>query len=120
MITNNIRVALGAFALGITFGLGTVYLLIANGSRCSAALPARLARAASAGNSGCSTPAPRGALVHRDRGGGRGGPAAGFQPVVSGAADASSAVREEAVRSVQLAVCLIPAFVVAGIFPRAS
>ena len=32
VITNNIRVALGAFALGITFGLGTVYLLIANGA----------------------------------------------------------------------------------------
>ena len=32
VITNNIRVALTAFALGITFGIGTVYMLTVNGA----------------------------------------------------------------------------------------
>ena len=32
VITNNIRVALMAFALGITFGLGTIWVLAVNGA----------------------------------------------------------------------------------------
>ena len=32
VITNNIRVALAAFALGITFGVGTVYVMMVNGA----------------------------------------------------------------------------------------
>src|SRR5208283_707261 len=32
VITNNIRVALTAFALGITFGLGTIWVLAVNGA----------------------------------------------------------------------------------------
>ncbi len=32
VITNNIKVALSAFALGITFGIGTIYALIVNGA----------------------------------------------------------------------------------------
>lgn len=31
IITNNIRVAMGAFALGITFAIGTIFILIING-----------------------------------------------------------------------------------------
>ena len=52
VITNNIRVALAAFALGITFGVGTIYMLVVQRRHGGRTLPGLLPRAASAGNSG--------------------------------------------------------------------
>lgn len=115
VITNNIRVALGAFALGITFGLGTVYLLIANGAMLGGI-------AGAFGKSGIGWQfwmviLPHGALeLSAIVVAGGAGLLLGFSLWCPGQRTRRRAVREEAVRSVQLAVGLIPAFVVAGIF----
>jgi uncharacterized membrane protein SpoIIM required for sporulation len=115
VITNNIRVALGAFALGITFGLGTIYMLVSNG-----AMLGGIAGAFAKSGIGLQlwmVILPHGALeLSAIVVAGGAGLLLGCSLWCPGQRTRRRALREEAIRSVQLAVGLIPAFVVAGIF----
>ena len=88
VITNNIRVALEAFALGITCGIGTVYVLLVNGAMLGGI-------AGAFAKSGISGPFWMVILPHGASGAQRGsdrrgrGPALGLQPVGPGPADAA-------------------------------
>ena len=113
--TNNIRVALTAFALGITFGLGTVYVLVVNGAMLGGI----------AGAFARSDLQPEFWMVILPHG------ALELSAIViacgaglllgsglwwPGRRTRMRALREEAVKAVKLATGLIPAFIVAGIF----
>jgi uncharacterized membrane protein SpoIIM required for sporulation len=113
--TNNIRVALAAFALGITFGLGTVYVMIVNGAMLGGI-------AGAFAKSGIQSQfwmviLPHGALeLSAVVVAGGAGLMVGYALWCPGERTRRRALREEAARAMQLAVGLIPAFVVAGTF----
>lgn len=115
VITNNIRVALGAFALGITFAVGTVYLMIVNGAMLGGI-------AGAFAKSGIERQfwmviLPHGALeLSAVVIAGGAGLLVGYALWCPGQRTRLRALREEVVRAVQLAAGLIPAFVVAGLF----
>lgn len=114
VITNNIRVALTAFAFGISFGLGTLWVLAVNG-----AMLGGLAGAYS--QSGIEGQMwmvilPHGALeLSAIVIAGGAGLIVGYSLWVPGQRTRLRALREEAVRAMQLAVGLIPAFAMAGL-----
>jgi uncharacterized membrane protein SpoIIM required for sporulation len=115
VITNNIRVALGAFALGITFAIGTVYVMIVNGAMLGGI-------AGAFAKSGIERQfwmvvLPHGALeLSAVVIAGGAGLLVGYALWCPGRRTRRRALREEVVRAVQLAVGLIPAFAVAGLF----
>jgi uncharacterized membrane protein SpoIIM required for sporulation len=110
---NNIKVALTAFALGMTLGIGTVYVLIMN-----SAMVGGFAGAFAA--SGIEdvlwiTLLPHGALeLSAIVVSGAAGLMMGWSMWCPGQRTRRRALRESAVRAVQLVLGLIPAFVVAG------
>jgi len=111
--TNNVKVALTAFALGITFGVGTVYMLVVNGTMLGG-------MAGAFAQSGTSydfwmTILPHGALeLSAIVIAGGTGLMMGYALWCPGGRTRRLALREEAEKAVQLAVGLIPAFVIAG------
>jgi uncharacterized membrane protein SpoIIM required for sporulation len=115
VITNNIRVALYAFAMGITFGVGTVYVMVVNG-----AMLGGLAGAFA--KSGIQRQLwmvilPHGALeLSAIVVAGGAGLLIGYGLCCPGRRTRRRALREEAIKAMQLAVGLVPAFAVAGIF----
>ena len=115
VILNNIKVALAAFALGITFGIGTIYMLVTN-----AAMLGGIAGAfAKSGIGGqlWMVLLPHGALeLSAVVVAGGAGLLLGYSLWCPGRRTRRRALREEAGRAVQLAVGLIPAFIMAGIF----
>ncbi|HVU01218.1 MAG TPA: stage II sporulation protein M, partial [Polyangiaceae bacterium] len=113
--TNNIGVALRAFAFGITFGLGTFYVLAVNGAMLGgfsgAYSQAGLSRELWA------TLLPHGALeLSAIVVAGGAGLLLGGSLVWPGRRSRLEALRDEAPRAAQLAAGLAPAFVVAGTF----
>ena len=113
--TNNIRVALYAFALGITFGVGTVYVLIVNGTMVGG-LAGAYARSG-VGSEFWLTILPHGALeLSAIVVAGGAGLLLGAALWAPGQRTRGRAIREEALRACKLAVGLIPAFIVAGFF----
>jgi uncharacterized membrane protein SpoIIM required for sporulation len=115
VIVNNIKVALAAFALGITFGVGTIYMLTING----AMLGGIAGAFAKSGIDGqlWMVILPHGALeLSAVVIAGGAGLLLGYSLWCPGQRTRRRALREEAVRAVQLAVGLIPAFAVAGVF----
>jgi len=113
--TNNINVALLAFSFGITFGIGTVYVLVVN----SAMLGGIAGAFARSGVEDVlwSTILPHGALeLTAIVFAGAAGMVMGWGLVSPGDRTRRRALREEASRAVQLALGLVPAFCVAGVF----
>lgn len=111
--TNNIIVALNAFALGVTFGVGTVYVLIVNGVMLGGFAGA-YARSGIQGEF-WATVLPHGALELSAIGiAGGAGLLMGHALWCPGDRTRRRALREEAGRAVRLVLGLIPAFVVAG------
>jgi uncharacterized membrane protein SpoIIM required for sporulation len=114
VITNNIMVALNAFALGITFGAGTVYMLVVNG-----AMLGGFAGAYAHGGAGADfwlTVLTHGALeLSATVIAGGAGLIMGYALWCPGTRTRRRALREEAGRAAQLALGLIPAFLVAGL-----
>lgn len=115
VITNNIRVALYAFALGITFAVGTVYVLVVNG-----AMLGGIAGAFAKSGIGWQfwmVILPHGALeLSAIVIAGGAGMLVGYSLWCPGRRTRRRALREESVRAMQLAVGLIPAFAVAGLY----
>jgi uncharacterized membrane protein SpoIIM required for sporulation len=112
--TNNIRVAILAFALGITYGLGTVYVLAVNGVMLGGFAGA-YARSGVGGDFWL-TVLPHGALeLSAIVLAGGSGLLLGHALWRPGDRTRRLALRETAAVSVQLAVGLIPAFIVAGL-----
>jgi uncharacterized membrane protein SpoIIM required for sporulation len=115
VMTNNIRVALAAFALGITFAAGTVYVMVVNGAMLGGI-------AGAFAKSGIAWPfwmviLPHGALeLSAVVVAGGAGLMMGYSLWCPGRRTRRKALREEAVRAMQLGVGLIPAFAVAGLF----
>jgi len=115
VITNNIKVALMAFAFGITFGLGTIWVLAVNG-----AMLGGLAGAYA--HSGIQWKMwmvilPHGALeLSAIVIAGGAGLIVGYGLWAPGQRTRLRALREDAVRAMQLAVGLVPAFAIAGLF----
>jgi uncharacterized membrane protein SpoIIM required for sporulation len=112
---NNIRVALAAFALGITFGVGTLYVLLVNGTM----LGAYTGAYAKSGVAGAfwMTILPHGALeLSAIVIAGGAGLLVGYALWCPGQRTRRRALREEAVRAVRLAAGLVPAFIVAGAY----
>jgi uncharacterized membrane protein SpoIIM required for sporulation len=115
VIQNNIRVALAAFALGITFGIGTLYMLIVNAAMVGG-MAGAFARNGLAGQFWMVI-LPHGALeLSAIIVSGGAGLLVGYSLWCPGQRTRRRALREEVVRAMQLATGLIPAFVVAGIF----
>ena len=114
VITNNIRVALTAFAFGISFGLGTIWVLAVNGAMVGGI-------AGAYAKSGIAWQMwmvllPHGALeLSAIVIAGGAGLLMGYG-LCARPAHAAQALREDAVRAVQLAFGLVPAFVLAGLF----
>jgi uncharacterized membrane protein SpoIIM required for sporulation len=115
VITNNIRVALTAFALGITFGLGTLWILAANGAMLGGI-------AGAYAKSGIQWQMwmvilPHGALeLSAIVIAGGAGLMVGYGLWAPGQRTRRRALREDVLRAMQLAVGLVPAFAVAGLF----
>jgi uncharacterized membrane protein SpoIIM required for sporulation len=111
--TNNIKVALFAFAAGITFGLGTIYVLAVNGTMLGG-----LAGACSQSGVGTDfwmTILPHGALeLSAIVVAGGSGLMIGYALWCPGQRTRRRALREEVTKAAQIVVGLIPAFVVAG------
>jgi len=115
VITNNIRVALAAFALGITFAVGTVYMMVVNGAMLGG-IAGAFAKSGIAGQFWMVI-LPHGALeLSAVVVAGGAGLVMGYALWCPGQRTRRKALREEAVRAMQLAVGLIPAFAVAGLF----
>ncbi len=113
--TNNIVVALNAFALGLTFGVGTVYVLIVNGSMVGGFAGA-YARSGAAAEFWL-TILPHGALeLSAIVIAGGAGLMLGHALWCPGQRTRRRALREAAAEAVQLVLGLIPAFLVAGFF----
>jgi uncharacterized membrane protein SpoIIM required for sporulation len=115
VISNNIKVALLAFALGLTFAVGTVCVLVVNG-----AMVGGLAGAFAKSGIGWQfwqVILPHGALeLSAIVIAGGAGLMVGYSLWAPGQRTRRRALREEAVRAMQLAVGLVPAFAVAGFF----
>jgi uncharacterized membrane protein SpoIIM required for sporulation len=115
VITNNIRVALGAFALGITFGIGTAYMMIVNGAMLGG-IAGAFAKSGIAWQFWMVI-LPHGALeLSAVIVAGGAGLLVGYALWCPGQRTRRRALREEVVRAMQLAVGLVPAFAVAGLF----
>ncbi len=113
--TNNIIVALNAFALGITFGVGTVYILIVNGSMLGGFAGAYAREGAA--SEFWMTILTHGALeLSAIVIAGGAGLVMGRALWCPGTRTRRRALRESAADSVRLALGLIPAFLVAGFF----
>lgn len=113
--TNNIGVAITAFALGLTFGVGTVIVLIVNGAMLGGIAGAYAK--SGAGTDLWMTILPHGALeLSAIVCAGGAGLLLGYTLWCPGGRTRRLALREEAPKAVLLAVGLIPAFVIAGIF----
>lgn len=113
--TNNIRVAFDAFALGVTFGVGTVYMLTVNG----AMLGGFSGAYAESGLGGefWTTVLPHGALeLSAIVIAGGAGLMIGFGMTCPGRRSRLRALREESIAAVKIAAGLVPAFIVAGTF----
>ncbi len=114
VITNNIRVALTAFALGITFGLGTIWVLAVNGAMLGGI-------AGAFAKSGIQWQMwmvilPHGALeLSAIVIAGGAGLMVGYGLWAPGQRTRLRALREDVVLAMQLAVGLVPAFAVAGL-----
>jgi uncharacterized membrane protein SpoIIM required for sporulation len=114
LMTHNIQVALQAYAFGVTLGLGTLYVLLANG----AMLGVFLAAGAEGGklSTFCAIIAPHGVVelsaVFIAAGAGLMLAAALIDP---GDLPRREALRRAAVESVRLALGTVPLFVVAGL-----
>ena len=112
---NNIIVALQAFALGITFGVGTVYVLMYNGMMVGG-IAAAYAKSGVAADLWL-TLLPHGALeLSAIVIAGGAGLLVGYSLWCPGQRTRRRALREDALKAVQIAVGLIPAFMVAGFF----
>jgi uncharacterized membrane protein SpoIIM required for sporulation len=112
--TNNIRVALLAFALGITFGLGTIYVLAINGVMLGGFAGA-YARSG-VGADFWITVMPHGTLeLSAIVLAGGSGLLMGYSLWCPGDRSRRLALRESAILAMKLAVGLIPAFIVAGL-----
>jgi uncharacterized membrane protein SpoIIM required for sporulation len=112
---NNIMVALKAFALGITFGLGTVYVLLYNGMMVGG-IAGAYAKSGIAADLWL-TLLPHGALeLSAIVVAGGAGLLLGYSLWCPGQRTRRRALREDAIKAGQLAVGLIPAFLVAGFF----
>jgi uncharacterized membrane protein SpoIIM required for sporulation len=113
--TNNIIVAFQACAFGVTFGIGTLYVLVVNATMLGGI-------AGAFGNSGIesvfwTTVWPHGALeLSAIVVAGGAGLRLGYSLWCPGARTRRRALREESVEAAKLAIGLIPAFVVAGFF----
>ena len=113
--TNNIQVAFNAFALGVTFGVGTVYVLVVNGAMLGG-------YSGSFGESGLGrelwlTILPHGALeLSAIIVAGAAGLLIGFGLWCPGRRTRLRALREDALAAVKLVAGLVPAFMVAGFF----
>ncbi len=115
VITNNIRVALTAFALGITFGLGTIWVLAVNGAMLGG-LAGAYAKSGIQGQMWMVI-LPHGALeLSAIVIAGGAGLIVGCGLWAPGQRTRLRALREEVVRAMQLAVGLVPAFALAGLF----
>jgi uncharacterized membrane protein SpoIIM required for sporulation len=115
VITNNIRVALAAFALGITFGAGTVYMLVVNGAMLGG-IAGAFAKSGIQGQMWMVI-LPHGALeLSAVVVAGGAGLLMGYALWCPGQRTRRRALREEGVRAMQLAAGLVPAFIVAGLF----
>jgi uncharacterized membrane protein SpoIIM required for sporulation len=113
--SNNIRVALDAFALGVTFGLGTLYVLIVNGAMIGG-FSGAFAKSGIA-EEFWMTVLPHGALeLSAVSIAGGAGLMVGYALWCPGRRTRLRALRDESLLAVQLAAGLIPAFVVAGLF----
>ena len=114
VITNNIRVALLAFAMGITFGIGTVYVLAVNGAMVGGIFGA-FAKSG-IGWQFWAVILPHGALeLSAIVVAGGAGLLVGHSLWCPGPRTRRRALREEAIRAMQLAVGLVPAFILAGL-----
>ena len=112
---NNIMVALKAFALGITLGIGTVYVLMFNGMMVGG-IGGAYARSGVAADL-WMTLLPHGALeLSAIVVAGGAGLLLGFSIWCPGQRTRRRALREDALKACQLAIGLIPAFMVAGFF----
>ncbi len=112
---NNIMVALKAFALGITFGIGTVFVLMYN-SMMVGGIAGAYAKSGVAKDL-WMTLLPHGALeLSAIVVAGGAGLLLGYSLWCPGQRTRRRALREDALKAVQLAVGLIPAFIVAGFF----
>jgi uncharacterized membrane protein SpoIIM required for sporulation len=110
---NNVMVALKAFALGITFGLGTVYVLMYN-SMMVGGLAGAYAKSGVAADL-WMTLLPHGALeLSAIVVAGGAGLLVGYSLWCPGPRTRRRALREDVLKAGQLAVGLIPAFLVAG------
>ncbi len=113
--TNNIGVAFRAFAFGITFGLGTLYVLIVNGAMLGGFAGAY--EQSGLGREFWFTVLPHGALeLSAIMIAGGAGLAVGWALWSPGRRPRIVRLREESLRAVRIAAGLIPAFVVAGSF----
>ena len=113
--TNNIDVALRAFALGVTFGLGTVYVLIVNGAMLGGFAGAY--DKAGLSHEFWMTVLPHGALeLSAIAVAGGAGLLVGWSLWCPGRRTRFRALQEESLRAIQLAAGLVPAFIVAGLY----
>ena len=111
--TNNIKVALAAFALGVTLGIGTVYILAVNAAMLGG-IAGAFARSGIE-SSFWSTVLPHGALeLSAIVMAGGAGLVMGWAIWHPGDRTRRRALQEEATRAVLLVVGLIPAFMIAG------
>ena len=114
LMTNNIRVALLAFALGITFGVGTVFVLVLN-SAMVGGIAGAFARSGIESTL-WATLLPHGALeLSAIVVAGGAGLTVGWALWCPGQRTRRRALREETAAAVGIAVGLVPAFVVAGL-----
>jgi uncharacterized membrane protein SpoIIM required for sporulation len=112
--TNNIKVALFAFAAGITFGIGTVYILAVNGSMLGGFAGA--CAQSGVGTDFWLTVLPHGALeLSAIAVAGGSGLMVGYALWSPGQRTRRRALREEMTKAAQIAVGLVPAFVGAGL-----
>jgi uncharacterized membrane protein SpoIIM required for sporulation len=115
VIQNNVRVALNAFALGITFGVGTVCVLVVNGAMVGG-IAGAFAKSGIQGQFWLVI-LPHGALeLTAVVIAGGAGLLVGYSLWCPGRRTRRRALREEVVRAMQLVLGLVPAFVVAGLF----
>lgn len=113
--TNNIQVAMLAFAMGITFGLGTLYVLIVN-SAMLGGIAGAFARS-DIESVLWATILPHGALeLSAIVVAGAAGLVIGHALWAPGRRTRSRALQEQAIPAAQLAIGLVPAFIVAGFF----
>ena len=115
VITNNIRVALMAFAMGISFRAGHD-LGLGRQRRHGWRAGRRVCQERDPVENVDGDPAARRPRIKRYRDCRRGWADRGLRPLGAGQRTRLRALREEVVRAMQLAVGLVPAFALAGLF----